>query len=132
MTSAAVEPAVAVTLVVSAANDNISFARLTAVQVASKVGFDYDAIEDVRIAVSELCGTLITAAVAGSELTIVCRGDSTGLTITGRAPAPEAGVTLEPDELSEQVLDAVTDQHDFSCDGAEVQFSMFRSKSTDS
>ena len=131
MTSAA-EPAVAVTLVVTAANDNISFARLTAVQVASKVGFDYDAIEDVRIAVSELCGIVIGAAVSGSELTIVCRGDADGLTIFGRAPANEGGIVLEPDDLSEQVLAAVTDKHEFSSDGSEVQFSMFRSRSTGS
>ena len=132
MTSAAIEPAVAVTLVVTASNDNISFARLTAVQVASKVGFDYDAIEDVRIAVSELCGTLIAAAIPASELTIVCRGDADGLSITARAPAPAAGAVLEPDELSETILDAVVDRHEYSCDGAEVQFSMFRGQSAGS
>ncbi len=120
-------PTAAVTLVVSAANDHISFVRLVTTNVAGKIGFDYDAIEDVRIAVSELCGTLIAAAIPGSELTLTCRGDATGLTVTGRAPIAEVGAPIVADELSEQILTAVTDSHSFVADGAEVQFTMSRS-----
>lgn len=127
MASAEVENAAAVTLVVAATNDHISYARLTATALAGKIGFDYDAIEDVRIAVSELCSNVIASAVPGSELTLSIRGDADGLTVTGRVPVSEAGASLEPDELSEQVLDAVVDRHSYSADGTEVQFTMFRS-----
>src|SRR5260221_5228769 len=99
--------AVAVTLTVAAINDHISFARLMTTSVAAKIGFDYDSIEDVRIAVSELCGTVIACAVPGAELHLEFRGDHDGLAVSGRARlAP--GATLESDQLSDQVLSAVT------------------------
>ena len=125
-------PTAAVTLVVSAANDHISFVRLVATNVAGKLGFDYDAIEDVRIAVSELCGSLIAVAAPGSELTLTCRGDADGLTVTGQAPLAEAGLH-EPDELTEQILSAVTDTYSFAMDGTNVVFTMSRTSAlTDS
>jgi serine/threonine-protein kinase RsbW len=111
---------------VAATNDHISYARLTATALAGKIGFDYDAIEDVRIAVSELCSNVIACAITGAELTLSLRGDSEGITVTGRVPVSESAPPLEPDELSEQVLDAVVDSHRYSVDGSEIQFTMFR------
>src|SRR5436853_7531235 len=125
MASADVETA-SVTLMVAATNDHISYARLTATALAGKIGFDYDAIEDVRIAVSELCSNVISCAITGAELTLSLRGDSEGITVTGRVPVSESAPPLNPDELSEQVLDAVGDSHRYSVDGSEVQFTMFR------
>ena len=125
MASADVETA-SVTLMVAATNDHISYARLTATALAGKIGFDYDAIEDVRIAVSELCSNVISCAITGAELTLSLRGDSEGITVTGRVPVSESAPPLNPDELSEQVLDAVVDSHGYSVDGSQVQFTMFR------
>lgn len=126
MASAELDSPAAVTLVVSATNDHISYARLTATALAGKIGFDYDAIEDIRIAVSELCSTVISSAVKGSDLTLAIRGGLDGLTVTGHVPVAESP-PFEPDELSEQVLDAVVDSHSYSVDGDEIQFTMFRS-----
>ncbi|MDP1793051.1 MAG: hypothetical protein Q8K63_02840 [Acidimicrobiales bacterium] len=126
MPDASLDTAVGFTLVVAASNDHISFSRVTTTSAAAKLGFDYDAVEDIRIAVSELCGTLIASAIPGSELTITCRGDKHGITVTGRAPLAEGAQSAGPDELSEQVLNAVVDSHAFSSDGTEAQFTMFR------
>lgn len=126
MAETSIDTVVSFTLVVAASNDHISFARVTTTSAAAKLGFDYDAVEDIRIAVSELCGTLIANAIPGSELTIACRGDRNGITVTGRAPITEVTAVAEPDELSEQVLQAVVDTHSFTTDGTEVQFTMFR------
>ncbi len=121
-----------VTLMVSATNDHISYARLTATALAGKIGFEYDAIEDIRIAVSELCSNVIACAIPGAELTLSLRGDGGGLTVTGRVPVADDAPPLDPDELSEQVLDAVIDTHRYSVDGSEIQFTMFRGRrSTD-
>jgi serine/threonine-protein kinase RsbW len=128
MADASLDTAVGFTLVIAASNDHISFARVTTTSAAAKLAFDYDAVEDIRIAVSELCGTLIANAIPGSELTIICRGDAQGLTVSGRAPLAEGATSTEPDELSEQVLDAVADSHSFTSDGTEVQFTMFRGR----
>lgn len=126
MPDTSVDVAVSFTLVVAASNDHISFARVTTTSAAAKLGFDYDAVEDIRIAVSELCGVLISNAIKGSELTITCRGDSNGLTVTGRAPIAEGAAAEGPDELSEQVLSAVADSHAFTTDGTEAQFTLSR------
>lgn len=131
MPDASLDTAVGFTLVVTASNDHISFARVTTTSAAAKLGFDYDAIEDIRIAVSELCGTLIANAIPGSELTISCRGDKNGLTVTGRAPLTDGSTAEGPDELSAQVLDAVADSHAFTSDDTEVQFTMFRGRRPD-
>ena len=71
-------------------------------------------------------GVLIANAIKGSELTITCRGDSKGLHVTGRAPIAEGVGAEGPDELSEQVLNAVADSPAFTTDGTEVQFTLFR------
>lgn len=126
MANAEVETTASVTLTVSATNDHISYARLTATALAGKIGFEYDAIEDIRIAVSELCSNVIACAVPGAELTLSLRGDGAGLTVSGRVPVSGDAPPLDPDELSEQVLDAVVDTHSYNVDGAEIQFTMFR------
>ncbi|MBA2609595.1 MAG: ATP-binding protein [Actinobacteria bacterium] len=132
MANADGETTASVTLMVSATNDHISYARLTATALAGKIGFEYDAIEDIRIAVSELCSNVIACAIPGAELTLSLRGDGGGLTVTGRVPVADDAPPLDPDELSEQVLDAVIDTHRYSVDGSEIQFTMFRGRrSTD-
>ena len=117
--------AVEVTLVVQATNDHISFARLNTTAVAGKVGFDFDAIEDVRIAVSELCGTVIACAAPDSDLHLEIRGGADGLAVSGRAPMA-ADAALETDELSDQVLAVVTDDYGYDVSGGEVSFRMSR------
>jgi hypothetical protein len=66
--------------------------------------------------------------VAGSELTLSFRGDGEGITVTGRVAVSDSAPPLDPDELSEQVLDAVVDSHRYSVDGTEIQFTMFRGR----
>lgn len=65
-------------------------------------------------------------------MTLTCRGDADGLTVTGQAPLAEAGLH-EPDELTEQILSAVTDTYSFAMDGTNVVFTMSRTSAlTDS
>ncbi len=116
---------VAITLVVSASNDHISYARLQTVAVAGKIGFDFDAIEDLRIAVSDLCGTVIACAAPDSDLRLDIRADTAGLTVTGRVALAE-GAQLEPDELSSQVLAVVTDSYEYTVADHVVSFRMTR------
>jgi serine/threonine-protein kinase RsbW len=37
----------------------VSVARLTASGIANRVGFDYDSIEDIKVAVAEVCNKLV-------------------------------------------------------------------------
>lgn len=121
------DDAEAVTLVIPASNDNIRFARLVMSTIASKVGFDYDTIDDLRIAVDELCASVVVLAPPGAQLTVVYRANGDGLRVDGQAPAistPPAEAV--PGELSRQILAAVVDEHGFAHGDGEVTFSMYR------
>jgi hypothetical protein len=113
-------------LVIPTANDHIRFARLMASAVAARLGFDYDTIEDLRIAVSELC-TVVTEGIPRGELTLTISGDSAGVRITGRAPlTPGSPPPEAPGELSRQILDAVADEHTFELASGNVTFTLLR------
>lgn len=40
--------------------DYVGLVRLTASGIASKIGFDIDSIEDIKVAISEVCNKIIT------------------------------------------------------------------------
>jgi len=122
----------AVTLVIPAANDHIRFARLVMSTLASKAGFDYDTIDDLRIAVDELCASVVVLAPPGAELTVVYRADAEGLRVEGSAPALDLPPDEEPvpGDLSRQILAAVVDEHGFEHANGNVSFSLFRRLAT--
>jgi serine/threonine-protein kinase RsbW len=98
-------------------------ARLTAAGLASRLGFSFDEIEDVKIAVDELCFALMGTRGREGSLTLVYRLDADRLVIegTGELPAPGAGAEANPatTELSSRILSAVVDEHQVdSRDGA--------------
>ena len=105
-------------------------ARLTAAGLAGRLGFSFDEIEDVKIAVDELCfalvgsrgrdGTLtLTYVLHGDELEIRGRGDFAG---AADAPPP-------PTEWSAQILAAVVDEHELGGEGASMNFRLVKRRS---
>lgn len=104
--------ALAVTLTIPARSDHLRFARLMAVGVATKLGFDYDAIEDLRIAVSELCTALIGACDGNGEMTLTYRSDGDAMAIDAHATyASGVRAGAGPDALLSAILDSVADEH---------------------
>src|ERR1051325_8351220 len=103
-----------VQLVVPAAPEYLRLARMTAAGLASRLGFTYDDVEDLRIAVDELCFVLVgTGGRAGAlSLTHCVGGDA--LTIEGIGHFPPSEAVEAPSELSQQILAAVVDEHDVS------------------
>jgi serine/threonine-protein kinase RsbW len=103
-------------------------ARLTAAALASRLGFSFDEIEDVKIAVDELCFALVGSKGRDGNLTIIYRLREHNLEIAGegnfttdeREPAPA------PSELSAQILAAVVDEHDISRDGDIMRFRLVK------
>lgn len=83
-------------------------ARLTAASISARYDFSYDDVEDVRIAVGELCGLLVDDEPTRIEFAYRF-GDDTLDISAQRLPAGEP-VTVGP--LSHQILDAVTDEID--------------------
>jgi serine/threonine-protein kinase RsbW len=99
-----------VRLSVPAALEYVRIVRLTGSGVASRLGFDVEEIENLRVALDELASMAIEAAGAG-ELEITFFTTDTELHISGRAPiADGVAVTVEP--LTAQILKAVIDDYE--------------------
>lgn len=101
--------------------DLLVLARLTAAAVASRAGFNVEEIDDLRLAVDELCLPLVRAAPAGRlhlcyrlgedaiEITCSVTGDGAGR-LTG-GPSITFGQPHPDDTLSARILDALVDEH---------------------
>jgi serine/threonine-protein kinase RsbW len=120
-----------VRLVVPASPEYLRLVRLTAAGLASRLGFTFDEVEDLRIAVDELCFHLLgDADGAGSNpsgvkdedrtMDLVYSAGSDSITITGRTGL--SGAIPEPSELSEQILDALVDEHEVIGDDGMITF----------
>ena len=123
-----------VRLVVPASPEYLRLVRLTAAGLASRLGFTFDEVEDLRIAVDELCFQLLGGAGNGHgegdgdpsradelrtmDLTYSAGADS--ITITGRTGL--TGPVPAPSDLSEQILDALVDEHEVSGGDGVVMF----------
>jgi serine/threonine-protein kinase RsbW len=100
-----------------ARGDLIVLARLVTSAISARAGFDIEELEDLRLAVGELC--LLTLQGHDSrfgdlrlELTVL--DDAIGVQCTLEHAAP--GGETQPDEdesalLSQQILDALVDEH---------------------
>ena len=85
--------------------------RLTAAGLASRLGFSYDEVEDLRIAVGEACSHLMgnDGREGSLAVTYTLRSDSITIEAVGDfAEASEGAVAA----LSAQILDAVVDTHE--------------------
>ena len=93
-------------LTLPALPDYAHIARLAITSLAARVGFTYDEVEDVRIAVGEICNVLLDAS--GGRLSFRCLLDGDQLTIEA-IRTPLSG-RLAVTDLTCQILDAVLDE----------------------
>lgn len=108
-----------VRLALPARPDFVQVARLTVTAVASRIGFSYDEIEDLRIAVSEVCGLLV-APDLDTRLTVRVETADGRVTIdVERAPSSRP---IEVPELTDRIMRAVVD--DVSIDTAAGRVTM--------
>src|ERR671933_512426 len=93
-----------VRLVVPAAPEYLRLVRLTAAGMASRLGFTFDEVEDLRIAVDELCFHLLgdtdddVEPTDGRTMDLTYSAGSDFIQITGRTGL--TGTVPEPSELS--------------------------------
>ena len=110
-----------VRLSVPAALEYVRIVRLTGSGVASRLGFDIEEIENLRVALDELASLAIDVA-AGGELEITFFPTDTELRINGRAPIG-AGVEVGVEPLTAQILKAVIDDYELGATDGHVCFS---------
>jgi serine/threonine-protein kinase RsbW len=101
-------------------------ARLTAAGLAGRLGFSFDEIEDVKIAVDELCFALVGARGRSGSLAITYTLEIGALAIEGVATYESAPPELAPTELSSQILAAVVDEHELAADDDRLRFRLVK------
>jgi serine/threonine-protein kinase RsbW len=113
-------------LTVPAALEFVRIVRLTASGVASRLGFDVEEIEDLRVAVDELASLVVEAA-DGGELAVQFAVQDDRLRIEGEASlTPDRAENARVDDLTAQILAAVVDEWDLSTTDGTVRFACVR------
>ena len=112
-----------VRLLIPAEPGFLRLARLTAAAVASRMGFTFDEVEDLRIAVDELCYFLLGGRGPTGTITLTCTISGDGLAVRGNGDwsgdgtsPPGAPPAADLPELSRRILESVVDE--YTCDGA--------------
>ncbi|HZT64385.1 MAG TPA: ATP-binding protein [Acidimicrobiales bacterium] len=105
-----------VRLVVPASPEFVRLARVTASGLASRLGFSYDEIEDLRLAVDELCYAVIGPAGRPGALTVRFFIREGGLEVEGTGHFDPGGPPVGLSDLSHQILTALVDSHDVRAD----------------
>ena len=106
-----------------AAPDFLRLARLTTADAASRAGFDYEEIDDLRIAVSELCALISGASdTSGSSgvatLSLDFALEPRRVTVRGSATP----CVLAENELSRTIVKALVDDFEVSVEGDSTAF----------
>ena len=115
-----------VTLVVPAAADYVRLARLASADAGSRAGFDYEEIDDLRIAVTELCHLLIGEGTSG-ELALEFTTADGAVTVAGHAAEPGAP---NDNDFSETILSRVVDTHSVREGADGRRFELVKRRST--
>ena len=106
-----------VRLAVPATPEFLRLARLAASGLASRMGFSYDEVDDLRLAVDELCFALIGGkGRQGSVLLRYAIVDG-ALEVEGTGSFGSADPDPVLPELSSQILTALVDEHQVFRDG---------------
>lgn len=100
---------------------HVRLARLVASGLAMSAGFDVEEVADVRIAVDELCATLLETTEHGVELTFRVTPGSVEVEghTTGPAPSPPDPLRMD---LARQILEVVTDVYELDLVGDRAVF----------
>jgi serine/threonine-protein kinase RsbW len=122
-------PGEEIRLSVPASLEYVRIVRLTTSAMASRLGFDVDEIENLRVAVDELSSTIVEGAPSG-ELTVTVSTTGSDFYIEGHAPIAN-GRTLELDQLTAQILNAVCDKYELRVADGTARFVCLRRLPTD-
>jgi len=114
-----------VRLAVPAMPEFLRLARVTASGLASRLGFSFDEVEDLRLAIDELCYSLIGR---GRDGTVLLRYVvlPEALEVEGRGQFSNGSAAPVLSELSVRILDALVDEHEVSADGEGPRFRLLK------
>jgi serine/threonine-protein kinase RsbW len=115
-----------IVLELPADTQHLRLARLVAAGVAAPAGLGVDDVDDLRIAVDELCATLIEAGTSGPLRLTFAFADGQ-VEVTGRVRAQR---TLDHGDrrmvLSNEILSVVADEHELATEGDHLTFRLLK------
>ena len=106
-------------LEIPAAPEYLRLARLAVADVGARAGWSYEDIDDLRIAVDELCYAIGAGAEHG---TIVLSYQVTGQSIEVRGSGTDTTPLAAPGELARAIIAAVVDEFDLDVDDRQFRF----------
>jgi serine/threonine-protein kinase RsbW len=115
-----------VRLVVPALPEFLRLARVTAAGLAGRLGFSYDEVEDLRLAIDELCFGLTgpTGRHGTVELRYLIVDE--GLVVEGQGHFVDDIALVGVTELSRIMLSALVDEHELGSGPDGPQFRLFK------
>jgi anti-sigma regulatory factor (Ser/Thr protein kinase) len=115
-----------VRLTVPAMPEFLRLARVTATGLASRLGFTFDEVEDLRLAIDELCFALMGTRGRPGTIRLRYLVTDEALEVEGvgefRGEGPEPTLS----DLSRQILTALVDEHDVRRDSDGLPCFRFR------
>jgi anti-sigma regulatory factor (Ser/Thr protein kinase) len=106
-------------LEIPAAPEYLRLARLAVADVGARAGWSYEDIDDLRIAVDELCYAIGAGAQHG-RLTLSYRVTDDGVEVEG--VGEETSPLAAPGELARAIIAAVVDEFDLDVDERRFRF----------
>ena len=103
---------------------------MTAAGLASRLGFSFDEIEDLRLAIDELCFGLTGAHRAAGHRRVAL-SDPTRPARNGRRVASSRIILPGLSELSEVILSALVDEHDLTSGPEGPRFRLVKRRHSD-
>jgi serine/threonine-protein kinase RsbW len=107
-----------VTVTFPAAPQYLRLARIATADAGSRAGLDFEEIDDVRIAVSELCS--LVSVDPRATVTLAYRVADGSLEVVGESRTGD--VVITPNELSAAIVGAVTDAHSLTTAAGVTRF----------
>ena len=117
-----------VQLVIPASARYLRLARLTAAGLAGDLGFPVDAIEDLRVAVDELCAAIINGAPDDGELELVYREGDGSLIIEGTCRTRTSNAP-ELHGVARELLNMLADEYAIGAVGGHRNFRLVKRSS---
>ncbi len=115
-------------LVLPARPEMVGVARLTAASLAGVIDFTLDEIEDLKIAVAELCHQLIGPEGNEGSISLTYRLGPEVLEVTGSGTFSSGQTSSNP--LSNRILGTVTDDYELDINSDQARFRLIKHRAT--
>jgi serine/threonine-protein kinase RsbW len=115
-----------VRLAVPAMPEYLRLARVTAAGLASRLGFSFDQVEDLRLAIDELCFSLTGSQGRSGMVHVTFVMNEEGLEVLGEGHFDDGEAPPSLSELSQVILDALVDEHELMIEAGKPRFRLVK------